>query len=75
MSDDNWHNKKAMQQKRNRQRIRGGGAGKGDQRRPTNESAYQLGLQLMKAKDQHGADSSEYKQAEKAWRAAVKKGL
>jgi hypothetical protein len=73
MSHEYWNNKDFQRDKARGRRARGE-AGKGDKQRPTNQTAYHLGMQLIKVKEQHGADSKEYKQAEKAWRAAVKKG-
>ena len=69
-----WSNKDFQADKRRRQ-VYMGMAGKGDKRRPTNESAYQLGMKLIRIADEYGKESTEYKQAEKAWRNAVKKGL
>lgn len=72
---ERWDNKKAMQQKRHADRLRGNNYGKGDKRRPTNETAYAIGMKLIRVKEEHGADSPEYKKTMKAWRDAVKKGL
>lgn len=72
---DRWDNKKAMAQKRAADIMRGNTGGKGDKRRPTNETAYALGMKLIRVKEEHGADSAEYKNAVKAWREAVRKGL
>jgi hypothetical protein len=69
-----WESDKARRQKAMRRRM-SGEAGKGSDRRPTNETAYSLGLKLIKIKEQHGADSKEYKKAVKAWRKAVQEGL
>lgn len=71
---DIWDNDKAKKQKRHADRLRGNNYGKGDKRRPTNETAYALGMKLIRVKEQHGADSSEYKKTLKAWRDAVRKG-
>tara|TARA_Y100000361_G_scaffold145189_1_gene154090 strand:+ start:693 stop:911 length:219 start_codon:yes stop_codon:yes gene_type:complete len=58
-----------------KRRMLSGEAGKGDKRRPTNESAYQLGMKLIKIADEYGKDSKEYKDTLKAWRKAVQEGL
>ncbi len=60
------------QQRRRRRLI--GEAGKGDKRRPTNESAYSAGMRLIKVADKYGKDSDEYTQALAEWRAATKEG-
>jgi len=69
-----WDNKHAKRQKRAADIMRGNTGGKGDKRRPTNESAFSLGMKLVKIADKHGKDSDEYRATEKAWREAVKKG-
>lgn len=46
------------------------GAGKGDARRPVNETKYSLGLKLIELAKESGQDSKEYKKALKAWRNA-----
>ena len=46
------------------------GAGKGDARRPVNETRYSLGLELIKLAKEKGQDSKEYKKALEAWRNA-----
>ena len=72
---ERWDNKRAMQQKRAADIMRGNTGGKGDKRRPTNETAYALGMKLIRVKEQHGADSPEYQKTLKEWRQAVKKGV
>jgi hypothetical protein len=71
---DIWDNKHAKQQKRAADIMRGNTGGKGDKRRPTNESAFSLGMKLVKIADTKGKDSKEYKDTERAWREAVRKG-
>jgi hypothetical protein len=70
---DIWDNKHAKNQKRAADILRGA-AGKGDKRRPTNETAFSLGMKLVKIADTLGKDSKEYRDTEKAWREAVQKG-
>ena len=68
-----WESSMSSQQKAARRRM-SGQAGKGSTRRPTNETAYSLGLRLINVADEHGKDSEEYKTALKEWRDAVRKG-
>ena len=68
-----WESSMASKQKAARRRM-SGQAGKGSTRRPTNETAYSLGLRLINVADEHGKDSEEYKTALKEWRDAVRKG-
>ena len=66
---DIWDNKKAKDQKRMADRMRGG-AGKGDSARNNSTEAYRLGFKLT----QLDKDTPEYNTTLKAWRKAVKEG-
>tara|TARA_Y100001973_G_C5066524_1_gene265332 strand:- start:274 stop:555 length:282 start_codon:yes stop_codon:yes gene_type:complete len=47
-----------------------GGAGKGDMDRTSNQTKYELGMELIRIAKEHGKDSNEYKETLKAWREA-----
>jgi hypothetical protein len=68
---DIWDNEKAKRQRRHRERLSGGQAGKGDAPRNNTSEAYRLGALLMELGQEH----PDYDSTLKAWRNAVKKGL
>ncbi len=66
---DIWDNKKAKDQKRMADRMRGG-AGKGDARRNENLSKFRLGMRLIELDGEGKRFTEEYKDTLKAWRLA-----
>ena len=68
---DIWDNAKAKKQRKHRERLSGGQAGKGDSARNNSSEAYRLGSLLMEL----GIAHPDYESTLKAWRNAVKKGL
>ncbi len=66
---DIWDNKKAKDQKRMADRMRGG-AGKGDAPRTENLNKFRLGMRLIQLSDEGKRDTQEYEDTLKAWRLA-----
>ena len=66
-----WDNDKAKKQRKERRRLSGGQAGKGDAPHNNSSEAYRLGALLMDL----GQGHPDYDATLKAWREAVQKGL
>lgn len=67
---DKWDNKKAKDQQRHADRLRGSNYGKGDKRRPENLSRYRLGMRLIQLVDEGKRDTQEYSDTLQLWRTA-----
>ena len=67
---DIWDNKKAKEQKRHADRLRGNNYGKGDKRRTENTEKFRLGMRLIQLVDEGKKDTDEYNETLKAWRSA-----
>ena len=67
---DIWDNKKAKDQKRHADRLRGNNYGKGDARRNENSEKFRLGMRLIELSDAGKKDTKEYEATLKLWRNA-----